>query len=274
MIEGFAKICPGGDIVISEEAATYRPEMRWLAARLNEEFSPDGSGQQWRVVDPSAFESWRCRAKESLPLLRALRFAEYSRGGRYHGCGCARDGESDAAFQAVSGRETMVRAFWMRPLREFWRRELSERHFLELQKVIPYTWILDPEPLPQHAVIPGLEIQSFEELKTFSQKQRDLILKISGFHETAWGSRSVILGSDCSQQEWQAAVTSALGEFASHPHILQRFHKGRLVDQRFLSARDRADRDDARPRPALPVLLHHRWKSRIARRTRDGLPRR
>ena len=126
--------------------------------------------------------------------------------------------------------------FWLRPLRDFWRRELSERHFLELQKVIPYTWILDPQPLPQHAVIPGLEVQSFEELKRFSQKQRELILKISGFHETAWGSRSVVLGSDASQHEWESSITEALAEFPAHPYILQRFHKGRLVDQRFLNA--------------------------------------
>ena len=121
--------------------------------------------------------------------------------------------------------------FWMRPLREFWRRELSERHFLELQKVIPYTWILDPTPLPQHAVIPGLDIHSWEELKAFSQKQRELILKISGFHETAWGSRSVVLGSDTPGPEWSAALDAALAEAGTHPHILQRFHKGRLVEQ-------------------------------------------
>ena len=36
MLEGFASILPGGDIVVSEEASTYRPEMEWLAARLNE----------------------------------------------------------------------------------------------------------------------------------------------------------------------------------------------------------------------------------------------
>ena len=123
--------------------------------------------------------------------------------------------------------------FWLRPLREYWRRELSERHFLELQKHIPYTWLLDPQPLPQHAVIPGLEIQSWEELMHFSQKQRDLILKISGFHETAWGSRSVVLGSDAPQAEWHTAVHDALAEFPTHPHILQRFHKGRLVEQPF-----------------------------------------
>lgn len=126
--------------------------------------------------------------------------------------------------------------FWLRPLREFWRRELGERSFLELQKHIPYTWILDPAPLPQHAVIPGLEIQSWHELTEFSQKQRELVLKISGFHETAWGSRSVVLGSDVPQAEWRAAIEHALAEFDHHPHILQRFHKGRIVEQPFFNA--------------------------------------
>ena len=35
MLRGFASILPGGDIVVSEEAAVYRPEMEWLAAQLN-----------------------------------------------------------------------------------------------------------------------------------------------------------------------------------------------------------------------------------------------
>ena len=37
MLNGFQSVLPnGGDIVISQEAATYRPEMEWIAARLNE----------------------------------------------------------------------------------------------------------------------------------------------------------------------------------------------------------------------------------------------
>src|SRR6476660_6619052 len=37
MLEGFRTVLPnGGDIVISQEAATYRPEMEWVAARLNQ----------------------------------------------------------------------------------------------------------------------------------------------------------------------------------------------------------------------------------------------
>ena len=37
MLDGFRTVLPnGGDIVISQEAATYRPEMEWIAARLNQ----------------------------------------------------------------------------------------------------------------------------------------------------------------------------------------------------------------------------------------------
>src|ERR1043166_4368227 len=37
MLDGFRSVLPnGGDIVISQEAATYRPEMEWIAARLNQ----------------------------------------------------------------------------------------------------------------------------------------------------------------------------------------------------------------------------------------------
>ncbi len=48
MLRGFTGVFPGADIVASEEAATYRPEMEWLAGRLNAGF-PDG--EPWRVTD-------------------------------------------------------------------------------------------------------------------------------------------------------------------------------------------------------------------------------
>src|SRR5437660_6278289 len=36
MLDGFQRILPNGaDILVSEESATYRPEMEWLAAQLN-----------------------------------------------------------------------------------------------------------------------------------------------------------------------------------------------------------------------------------------------
>ncbi len=298
MLEGFGKILGGsGTVLISKEAATYKPEMEYLA-RL--------SGGAIRVADAESFspEGWRKLAGGNIAGMASTNALHPGRGAGGSSAPAGADAvgtsapgvlspanihqpsglkQEDAALGAEAAAPGMGGAplslyrffehfdlpnipaaaaimdavehgaakitppfkpyleeklwfalFWLRPLREYWRRELSERHFLELQKVIPYTWILDPTPLPQHAVIPGLEVHAWEEVKAFSQKERELILKISGFHETAWGSRSVVLGSDSSHPEWQAAIDGALAGAGTHPHILQRFHKGRLVEQPYL----------------------------------------
>jgi hypothetical protein len=98
-----------------------------------------------------------------------------------------------------------------------------------LKKYIPYTWLLDPTPLPPHAALPGLEITEWQQLKSLSQKERDLILKVSGFSENAWGARGVFLGSDLSHEDWAKAVDTALAQFERSPSVLQRYHKPSLV---------------------------------------------
>jgi len=119
---------------------------------------------------------------------------------------------------------------WNRNLQHFWRQELGEGFLARLKHVIPYTWLMDPAPLPPHAAIPELNLTDWQQLKTLSQKERDLILKVSGFSENAWGARGVFLGSDLSQADWSAAVDAALRDFATSPSVLQRFHKPSLVD--------------------------------------------
>ena len=123
--------------------------------------------------------------------------------------------------------------FWLKPLREFWRRELGEKYFLKLQEAIPYTWLLDPTPLPQHAVIPRLEIHDWREAVKFSQKERDLLLKVSGFSPLGWGSRGVALGADLPHSEWEKRIDHALNNFAAQPTILQQFHKSSLFEHRY-----------------------------------------
>jgi hypothetical protein len=124
----------------------------------------------------------------------------------------------------------------MQPLREFWRRELGEKYFMQLQQVIPYSWLLDPTPLPQHAVIPRLEIHDWREAARFSQKERDLLLKVSGFSPLGWGSRGIALGSDLAHSEWEKRIENALASFDTAPTILQRFHKGKLFEHQYALA--------------------------------------
>jgi hypothetical protein len=119
---------------------------------------------------------------------------------------------------------------WNRNLQSFWRQELGEGFLTRLKKVTPYTWLVDPTPLPPHAAIPELNLTDWQQLKTMSQKERDLILKVSGFSENAWGARGVFLGSDLSQADWSAAVDGALKNFETSPSVLQRFEKPKMVE--------------------------------------------
>jgi len=90
--------------------------------------------------------------------------------------------------------------------------------------------LVDPAPLPPHAAIPELNLTHWQQLKALSQKERDLILKVSGFSPNAWGARGVYLGSDMSQADWCTVVEAALNNFPTSPSVLQRFHKPSQVD--------------------------------------------
>ena len=225
MLDGFRSLLPeGGDIVISEESSTYRPEMNWVAAQLNK----NNPAFAWRVVDAETYEPaagrnvYRFFELFDLPnLSRVSALMNAAKGGAVR---------VTPPFKPYLEEKMWFALFWMRPLREFWRRELGEKYFLKLQEVIPYTWPLDPTPLPQHAVIPRLEISDWREAGKLSQKERDLLIKVSGFSPLGWGSRGVLVGSDVPQGEWERALEEALATFQTSPRIMQRFHKARLID--------------------------------------------
>jgi len=218
MLEGFQSVLPnGGDIVISQEASTYRPEMEWLAVRLKDR-QPDW---EWRVVAAENYE-----ARDSRAVYRFFELFDLPNIPKI-------DILLHPPIKPFLEEKMWFALFWLRPLHEFWRRELGEKYFLKLQEVIPYSWILDPTPLPQHAVIPRLEIHDWREAAKFSQKDRDLLLKVSGFSPLGWGSRGISLGSDLAHAEWEKRIDNALATFDSSPTIMQRFHKGRLLEHRY-----------------------------------------
>ena len=225
MLDGFATVLPnGGDIVISQESATYRPEMEWLVRQLNDRF-PERS---WEVVSAENYsprkgrDVYRFFELFDLPNIPGID-ALMSAAGR---------GELTVtpSFKPFLEEKMWFAFFWLQPLRDFWRRELGDKYFRQLQRMIPYTWILDPTPLPQHAVIPRLEIHDWREAARFSQKERDLLLKVSGFSPLGWGSRGVSLGADLPHAEWERRIHEALANFEQEPVILQQFHKGKLFE--------------------------------------------
>jgi hypothetical protein len=232
MLHGFNTVLPdGGDIVVSQEAATYWPEMEWIAAQLNQTSNIKHQTSAWQVIVAEKYEPQDERA--------VYRFFELFDLPNIPGI--------DKTLRAnAEGRITVTppikpyleekmwfALFWMQPLKEFWRRELGEKYFLKLREVIPYSWLLDPAPLPQHAVIPRLEIHDWREAAKFSQKDRELLLKVSGFSPLGWGSRGISLGADLPHAEWERRIDNALATFESSPTILQRFHKGRIFNHRY-----------------------------------------
>lgn len=125
--------------------------------------------------------------------------------------------------------------FWLKPLETFWRQQIGEAYFQLLRQIIPRTWILTPEPLPWHAVIPELNVHSWSEVASFSQRQRRLVLKISGYSPLAWGSRGVTFGHDIPSEAWRAAIETALQKFETQPYILQPFIEGRLETHEYFT---------------------------------------
>jgi hypothetical protein len=265
MLDGFQSVLPsGGDIVISQESATYRPEMEWIAARL-EGRAPSRSKDSGTTQRSSLQEkTWRVTWAENYELQKRRMLSPQSSPSGRGGGEAPGEGFQDVYrffelfdLPNIPGIDNLLRAnaegrvvitppikpyleekmwfalFWLQPLREFWRRELGEKYFIKLQEVIPYSWLLDPTPLPQHAVIPRLEIHDWHEAARFSQKDRELLLKVSGFSPLGWGSRGVSLGADLPHAEWEKRIDNALATFESSPTIMQKFHKGRLFEHRY-----------------------------------------
>jgi hypothetical protein len=250
-------------ILVSDEAATYRPEMQWLAEQLQrrgrrvfcmrpEDVFPlggelffDVAGTPEKIdviyrffelfdwanvrIGPEIMEAWSSGAVTIAPPMRH--------------------------FQE---EKLALALFRHHLLHEYWSESLSGRTVKLLQKLIPRSWVMDPAPLPPGAVIDGPEVgghllNDWRELAGASQKERDLIIKISGFHETAWGARSVVLGSDCSREEWQAGVEQALTLAASNLHVLQEYRKPKrlthpLYDQTNAGLGSQASAKDGRLR--------------------------
>ncbi|HYC72480.1 MAG TPA: hypothetical protein VEB66_14825 [Opitutaceae bacterium] len=226
-------------MLVSDEAATYRPEMQWLAEQLQRQgkrvfcltpddvfplggelfFDIEGTPERIDViyrffelfdwanvrVAPHILEAWEAGQVAIAPPMRH--------------------------FQE---EKLALALFHHHLLAEYWAEHLPRRSRELLRKLIPQSWVMDPAPLPPGAVLDGPRaagrmLNDWRDLAGATQKERDLIIKISGFHETAWGARSVVLGSDCSREEWQQGLDQALRLAPTNLHVLQEYRKPRRV---------------------------------------------
>ena len=222
MIRGFESIFGGADsvhIIVSEEAVAYRPEMEWMAQQLGARFSVRDARFNDFAEGSAAYRFFELFDLANVP--NAQRIFELA---------AEKKIRLTPPPKPLFEEKMLFALLWNRNLQSFWRQELGESFLARLKKCVPYTWLVDPTPLPPQAAFPELDLTDWRQLKTLSQKERDLILKVSGYSENAWGSRGVFLGSDLSQADWSAAVDAALKTFERSPSVLQRFHKPSQVE--------------------------------------------
>ena len=224
-------------LVVSEEAATYRPEMQWLAEQLQR------LGKRVFCLDPDEIfplGSALCFDVEGNPekidiiyrFFELFDLAQIPTAHFYFEAWAAGEVVITPPMRPFQEEKLGLALFHHHLLQDFWAEQLSVKSRERLRALIPASWALDPAPLPPGAVlvgptVAGRALNDWRGLAAASQKERDLILKISGFHETAWGARSVAYGSDCSREEWQGAVDLAIADAPENLHVLQTYRKPR-----------------------------------------------
>ena len=94
-----------------------------------------------------------------------------------------------APFKSYLEEKLLFYLFHHPELDEFWRGALGTDTQARLQRMLPPTWLLDPQPIPPTAAVdPPLmagkrRIRHWDDLRGLSQRERRLVLKPSGFSE-------------------------------------------------------------------------------------------
>ena len=218
-------------IVVSEEAETYRPEMEWLADELSElsysiiVCSPEElkvskqellcRGKRIHLV----YRFWELFDFENVPVMRDLAdLVELEQL------------VVTPPMVHIQEEKLSLALFHHHRLQSFWQEVLTKAELKILHAMIPPSWIVDPTELPPGAHLDGplsrgKKLSSWMDLAKASKKERSLVLKASGFHETAWGARSVVIGDDVSAEEWSTALQSAVSSYPNPISIIQEFRK-------------------------------------------------
>lgn len=227
MLAGFASVLPaGGAVAIADEAQDYAGEMRWLVEQL-------GEGREvLRAEEISAGEK------------RALyRFFELFDWGNlpFLEDFAATHPNLQAPLKAHLEEKLWLGLFHSPGLKSAWKAHLREAQWERLQKIIPQGWVMQPMKLPPEACLPGLEIHSWAELMEMSQKERQLVLKISGFDPNCWGARGVYIGHDLPQTEWKSLIQQALDD-KRRSWLLQRFMPTSIIEHEIYTDKGRENR--------------------------------
>lgn len=228
-------------IVLSDEAADYRLEMQWLVDTIREGSDRAHPYPYLYLVHPKDVDLVRDRlvltdpkTGEDRPIDLIYRFFELFDLPNIPKIELIQYAVKKGLVRCTPPfkphvEEKLSLALLHHPvLQGFWQHELGAEGFEQLKQWVPPGWIVDPTPVPPQAVIANLTpgarvVQDFRDLKQLSQKERELVLKPSGFSELGWGSRGVTIGHDHSAEAWAERLEIALQSFGTTPYILQQF---------------------------------------------------
>ncbi|MBT8043321.1 MAG: hypothetical protein KJO79_00090, partial [Verrucomicrobiae bacterium] len=212
--DGFQNLFPeqGGRILVSDESDDYRPEMKWLAKQCSNletrhAETDDGS-------DSPAYRFFEWFDWENIPPIKKL----------------AASPNLSSPCKPHLEEKLWLALLWSPSLRGIWEKELRGNHLRRLRDIVPFGWVVDPAPLPPQGALPRLSVHSWDEVADFSQKERRLVLKISGFSELAWGSRGVYIGHDMPGNEWRERIEEATEAFDDQPRMMQKYHAGKIIE--------------------------------------------
>ena len=217
-------------ILVSDESQTYRPEWEWISQSWQEKgrkaiclhpqdilCEEDGVYAKGLKID-LIYRFFELFDWAQIPCLEGLLKAE-------------KQGQICLTPPVKPHQEEKLSlALFHHPLLEdYWQEQINPPSYQLLNALIPASWIVDFTALPPGAywhgpLVQGKPIQDFMDLEQASKTERNWILKISGFHESAWGARGLTLGSDVSQKDWKAALLKAKAH-TQQTYILQDYKK-------------------------------------------------
>ena len=219
MTDGFSKSFPKHDVLISRESGDYQPEMEWLLKKTSTR----------RVLNPWSTSPRELAGRSIYRFFELWDVANVEHGDELLAMGRSGEINFTPPLKPFLEEKIWLALFWNPQLRDWWQSALNGEHHALLREMIPFGWVLDPVTLAYHAEWPQLGIRDWNEMKSFGGKERELVIKISGWSEKSWGSRGVTIGHDLPQEEWCAAIDDALQSFPTNPHLMQRFENARIV---------------------------------------------